>query len=445
MNSASKTQLRARQANPATKLNRLTSLTSWTRRFRFATGFALLASTVVLGIEKVSQFKNFWNSLQDQQTSIGWLFHGFTSYAPWIALVLLLFTVYLATHYIDLRLNIERRNVEIEAQQQRSVLFIAPKLDGFYAEYLTSLVHAARKSADGGMEFVVTPYVPTADANDNFQPEAELARIVKRMPQRPAGVFLIPSAPQSNQPKIIEFCQRFPDLHLVTLDVYPSVEKIDGYPHFVGGDERRGGKLAAQRAVGEIRKLAQSNRFASGEIRVLILVGAKTPWELLRPQGFEEELKRAEDAGELGASVLKLQIRWSRPLGYSFEEASNYILGGTESIDQSDHSIGDPLEFHVIFACNDEMALGAAQAMRALQKARGTDTKAPMPKVIGYDGTSRMKTVLALGHDFIAHTVCVDLESQACRAVATMTKLLSNTSSGSGMYLVEPRGWPRQS
>lgn len=421
------------------RLRAIESIQGWLSKFKFTSGFVLCLTTAVFALEKLKQSTSVMAELKNPATSLGWLFQGYVQYAPVLAFGLLILTVYLATTYVDLLLDREQRRAKTEAKRQQSILFIAPKLEGFYAEYMTALVHAARREANTSGELVITPYVASADNQVDFHPEIELADIVERMPDQPAGVFLIPSAPKHNKAAILDFCTKHDKIHLVTLDVYPCETEEHEYPHFVGGNEVRGGQLAAMRAIAEIRSLLSSSDVPIAEIRVLILIGATTSWEEQRPFGFEQELTRAQASGELGPTPPQVRVTRSRPLNYELGPASKYLLNWRESLDASGNVLEDPFSYHVIFACNDEMALGAARALRMLSQGRC----AVLPKVIGYDGTSRMKTVLELGHDSIAHTVCVDLNKQATEAVAMMRQLIRKRPTDRKFHQVVPKGWPQ--
>jgi hypothetical protein len=407
--------------------------------------FFLFATTAGVLLSAMEYGKNFIATKQQLAPLKNFLVeHAATIAMAETTLIILMITA-IAAFY---KAHLERR-----AKEQHSILFIAPELGGFYAEYLTALVHAARENADRGLELSITPYVASRAEQSDFCPELQLDRIVKRMPWI-SGVFLIPKSPDlgENQEAIRGFSRNRPDKPLVTLDVYPRQDRIDGYPHFVGGNETEGGRIAATRAHLELRRfLAASTHSSQGkrELRVLVLVGAHSEWERQRQTSFIERLRdiHADFTKEHKHYESSLVFSESPPLNYCLQRASNYLRNWHESIDIQGNPLRHPREYHLIFACNDEMALGAAKALRSLSQ-QPDDRHAYSPalslletKIIGYDGTARMKLVLELGHDSIRHTVCVSLEDQARKAVQVMSSLIGEIKVDP-FQSVAPKGWP---
>ncbi len=365
------------------------------------------------------------------------IFHQFVqkhgpevAYAAFVLIVLLL-----VAGLLCLKIIFDQR---VRHAKHPMVLFIAPELGGFYAEYLTALVHAARESSDTRLEIAITPYVSSIAQQQQFSPERELKAIVQRMPWV-SGVFLIPKSPHTKDSlKLIqEFHLAHPQTPLVTLDVYPHHEELKGYPHFVGGNETKGGQIAAIRAMNELSALLETLTEQEVTFRVLVLVGSNSAWEAQRQNSFvarlneQHERLQAEHAGRR----LRLVVTRSPPLEYLLDRACSYLSNWAEQEDDQNQPLLAPHHYHVIFACNDEMALGAAKAVRGLAPKSGT-------KIIGYDGTSRMKLVLQLGNEpMIKGTVCVSLQDQAHAAVYAMSKLFLGEEA-ERFKRISPQGWP---
>jgi ABC-type sugar transport system substrate-binding protein len=359
------------------------------------------------------------------------------AYAEFVLIVLLLVAMLLCLKaFYDQRAQ-QAKKGEQDAKHPM-VLFIAPELGGFYAEYLTALVHAAREKADTRLEISITPYVSSIAQQQQFSPEHEIEAIVQKMPWV-SGVFLIPKSPHT--PNSLKLIQNFHLKHaqkpLVTLDVYPHHEALEGYPHFVGGNETRGGQIAAIRAMNELSALLETFTEQEVTFRVLVLVGANSAWEAQRQNSFVARLNKQHERlqAEHSGRRLRLVITRSPPLEYLLDRACSYLSNWAEQEDDQHQPLLPPHHYHVIFACNDEMALGAAKAVRGLAPKSGT-------KIIGYDGTSRMKLVLQLGNEpMIKGTVCVSLQEQAHAAVNAMSKLFLGEEA-ERFKKISPQGWP---
>lgn len=166
--------------------------------------------------------------------------------------------------------------------------------------------------------------------------------------------------------------------------------------------------------------------------------------------GFEKHLQTALagilERPEPNGSPTSLKITRSIPLNYKMDRAFDYLTSYRTQLDFSSNELSHPNSYHLIFACNDDMALGAAQALGALSEGAGGNPAiaGSVPwrtRVIGYDGTSRMKTVLKLGHSPVSHTVCVNLKAQASRAVSVMSDLVAGKQP-ERFHKIPPQAWP---
>ena len=355
-----------------------------------------------------------------------------------LAVTILIIAILFAVAWHKLR----RRVDTVIAQQKQPVLFVPPSLEGFYSEYLAELVRAARKHAGAAGEITIVPYV---DPSAEFCPEERLTEILEYIDHGGfiKGVFIIPKHPQDNQKLLQSFGKR----PIVTLDVYPDVKEVDDYPQFVGGNETMGGRCASVKAIQLLNVALQSNP-TNPKVSVLVLRGRETKWENQRVESFVKELRAwAKQNG------VDLSIVLSKLLEYDYERAHSYLAQSGAEQDWNGNSLPNPMEHHLIFACSDTMALGAAKALRGLrEKLHQKRDNASSPKIIGYDGTTSMKRLLDAGTDLIAATVDVQLQTQAQRAVQAMMGLLREQSKPAGdrknppqqprMIRVDPRIYP---
>ncbi len=364
------------------------------------------------------------------------------AYAAFVVIVLLLVAGLLCLKIIFDQRAEQTKKGEQDAKHPM-VLFIAPELGGFYAEYLTALVHAAREDANLLLEISITPYVSSIAQQQMFSPEHELEAIVQTMPWV-SGVFLIPKSPHTPDSRslIQKFHLAHPQLPLVTLDVYPHHEEVQDYPHFVGGNETEGGRIAAVRVKMELDTILATLTETDVELRVLVLVGSNSDWEAQRQKSFVEGLNGLFEQLKAGHPKRKLSLAITRspPLEYLLDKACSYLSNWQEKRDDQNHFLLPPHRYHVIFACNDEMALGAAKAVRCLLPAALPPNR--WPRIIGYDGTSRMKLVLELGNEpMIKGTVCVALKAQAGTAINVMRRRLLGEEA-ERFNQITPQGWP---
>ena len=115
-------------------------------------------------------------------------------------------------------------------------------------------------------------------------------------------------------------------------------------------------------------------------------------------------------------------------LNYKKENAEQYL-----------NNLGDRLfDYNIIFACNDEMAIGALKILDSWAKTEELDKKL-LPKIIGYDGTPAIKKLIDENNQHILGTVDVDIQAQARKAIQTMHDLLLGRESKEKCDLVSPK------
>ena len=345
----------------------------------------------------------------------------------------------------SLRKQLAEKSTAARLREVRQpVLVLFPEFRGsFYQNHLSLLVHHAANCAEGHLHMVLVPYkVPETTA-----PELYLDRLLKEegLPMRPRGVFLIPKEPQQNKSLLMSFQQTQDELgeegvRLVLLDVYPiTIEQmrpaiheenslVEQFLHFVGGHEVLGGEFAAKLAFDHLRKRHRAF------VNIVILQGALTPWETQRTSGFKRKL--AELFGTGSDQPPELRFLDSPALDYDFGQALTYVSDCVDvSLWGEDQQRLLVDEIDLIFACNDDMARGARDALNGTEPGIG-------PKIIGYDGTSAMKALINSGDRRVLGTIDVRADDQAKAAVTMMHALLGNTRPTKRTHLIKPRVFP---
>jgi ABC-type sugar transport system substrate-binding protein len=236
---------------------------------------------------------------------------------------------------------------------------------------------------------------------------------------------MIPADPdkKENQDGIKKFKEKYPAT--ILLDVYPetaAAEMNAGMPDFVGGDEILGGELAAILAKRYLDEIIGKKCF-----RVLILIGRTTEWEMQRVNAFKESFKSG--AWDIQENTFTI----TNDLHYQKRKAREEIDARIANNDLS--------QFDLIYACNDEMAIGALEALEAAEASNRGRKIAPKkrPKLIGYDGTPEMRSLIAAGNPYILGTVDVNIEEQACSAILKMSSLLKRGGGEGRLRLIRPR------
>lgn len=313
-------------------------------------------------------------------------------------------------------LHNKQRSIDHSDQVNKIVLFLSPSSGGggnFYQEHFSHLVKSAARAASPRLNIHITLVCPPKDfANES--PEC-LLNITNNYPASLAGIFMIPAYPdkEENRNGIIKFKEKFPAM--VLLDVYPVVapDQLPKRINFIGGNENEGGALAASLAK---RWLAKCNK--NGTCRILILKGRSTLWEMQRVNSFKDSLKAEFNNQQSPSNVY---FEESEDLHYELKRASKEI--------EARMNRGQNLaNFDLIFACNDEMAIGALEVLQNLVSRKRVGPKS-LPKIIGYDGTPEMKRLIKANNPLLLGTVDVDIEEQAERAINTMTLLLNDPES----------------
>lgn len=309
---------------------------------------------------------------------------------------------------------------EIRSSKRKIIIFIAPMQEGeFYNQHLNHLVAEAKAQANTTLEILITYYCPMK-AFDGRDPEV-LWDLIDGLPV--SGIFMIPADPDklTNRDGIKKFKKKFPATVLLDVSYTEDSHEINKLPHFIGGDENAGGSLAATLAIDYLKKAGNPTK----EIKILILKGRSTKWERQRIESFSYDINNYSlDIGVAGS----IKVIETSDLNYKKENAEQYL-----------NNLGDRLfDYNIIFACNDEMAIGALKVLDSWAKIEELNKKL-LPKIIGYDGTPAIKKLIDENNQHILGTIDVDIQAQARKAIQTMHDLLLGRESKEKCDLVSPK------
>jgi ABC-type sugar transport system substrate-binding protein len=354
----------------------------------------------------------FDKGLMPSPVTVAWLFLGST--------IALAFALTVTSQELA-----KQKEQLLQKSKVHFVAFISASAgDGaFYSTILHQLVLATRTTLTDSL--LIVPWLPArsfdrADVLKEFRANPSATEF--------AGVFVIPKDPD-NERQTIEDLQRELNIPVVLLDVFfDPLNGNDFSPlHFVGGNELEGGKLAGE--------IARDLILVKPEPRVLTLIGRHTKWEMQRVQAFESYLMQNL------ALVPTCFVRSEYSLNYSRKEAADYMM---RWLTKEALTAGRLIKLDIVFACNDEMALGAAEAINAVQSEPYNYKFVMMPQVIGYDGVDTFISAMKEKDSLLAGTVDVDIKAQATIAIETMFDLIAKTRrSGSPPRAAAIRHWPQ--
>jgi len=278
----------------------------------------------------------------------------------------------------------------------REIAFISPVVEGkpFYSEVLERVVLGAARIRHP--HYKVIPFLPTKSFDS-----LELWSLLQQAGAHVDGVVFIPDDPDTHREDILHFVERW-KVPLVLFDVNLSQRREDDLlPPFVGGDEEGGGRLAAQLLA---QHLCSMGVHAP---EVLILKATSVDWENRRALSFQEELLK------LLPMTKTITIEG---LKYERARAKERCL----NLFYNNSSAQTPID--AIFACDDEMALGARGAILHAQRL-GKKFQSHL-KIIGYDGIREMKDYIDNRDPFILATVDVQIEKQVTSCLQVLYRLM---------------------
>ncbi len=309
-----------------------------------------------------------------------------------------------------------------EDELVKQIAFLTPSTGDqpFYSSMLTGLVRTASLAL--GQNYVIIPSMPT----QNFE-AVSIWALFASLEDRQLGIdglFFIPDDPDDHFDELVGFHEERGDIPLVLVDVYFDLENCDErtrarLPSFVGGDENAGGRMAAELMVSAVREarpeIPEIPRFA-------IVNGGSARWEMQRSKAFRDAiLAEWPDA----VFVETPAIPYSRTRAF---EATLELMHGL--------AVDGQIDVLGIFACNDDMAIGARGAISRLHR-EGLQFTGP-PQIVGYDGIPEIREYLGSNDNYIAGSVDVRIDEQARVAISLMQKLIRSGEPSTEVRLVVP-------
>jgi ABC-type sugar transport system substrate-binding protein len=309
----------------------------------------------------------------------------------------------------------------------KRIAFLAPVsgTEPFYASMLVNIIQSA--SLTLGQEYMILPTMPTT----SFE-TVSIWSLFASLEDRQLdidGIIFIPDQPDEHFDELVSFHEERGDVPLVLVDVYFDLSACDDrtrahLPSFVGGDEMAGGKLAAGILIEAVGGSHDSDP------TILIINGGTAPWEQQRAVSFRSEIARAWPD--------KILIE-TPPFNYSRPTAYEYVLNFMRERANSERVV----ILDGIFACNDDMAIGAHAAISRMMR-EGYSFSSP-PQIVGYDGIGEIREYISAGDPYIAGTVDVRIEEQAKATMLLMHKLIRSGQRRSEVRLIKPIGVRRHS
>ena len=301
------------------------------------------------------------------------------------------------------------RHRTVEEQRVKYLAFISTSSgeESFYSLIFNHFVQSARALSDSETRLILIPWFP----NQSFNTGKELRDDVRALQRvnnfQFSGLFVIPDDPDTDVGDLRLLREVTDNIIFLDVNFDPDDRPDDWDPCFVGGDEVRGANLAADIAVDYLRAVAVESP------RVLVIVGRSTRWESQRYTSFEAAVIEAIPDADVTLSDHELM--------YSREKARDYVYGRLKrGATQSNLP-------HVIFACNDDMAIGAHDAVRRLLRSNAFDDSAA-PRIVGYDGIREMVDLINGGDELILGTVDVSIKQLAYHAMENMKHMIEGSA-----------------
>jgi ABC-type sugar transport system substrate-binding protein len=309
----------------------------------------------------------------------------------------------------------------------KQIAFLTPASGGesFYATMLIAIIQNATLAL--GQDYIVIPSMPTK----SFE-AISIWALFSDLEDRQLdidGIIFIPDDPDRHFDELVSFHEEAGDIPLVLVDVYFDLRTCDDrtrsrLPSFVGGDELVGGRLAAEMIIEAVGVSASENPV------VIIINGGTAYWEQQRAEAVRERLTEAWPA---------VKFLETPPLNYSRSGAFESVIRMVRQVADSAKQVS----VDAIFACNDDMAIGARAALgRAMNEGYGF---LKPPQIIGYDGIEEIREYINAADPFVAGTVDVRIEEQAKAAMLLMHKLLRSGQRRSEVQLITPQAIRRHS
>jgi DNA-binding LacI/PurR family transcriptional regulator len=255
-------------------------------------------------------------------------------------------------------------------------------------------------------EYTITLWLPQHGSKYMGGAFEVFLRKIKKDSALYVGGIVLPTEVDHNKPEELSSIMHEIGKPIVIVDTLPEAFLDSGTlkpgQQFIGFDNIQGGTLAAQ-AMSEELKLMQID-----PERILILHAKE---QHARHESFIEEFRRLHPNVEFALD----ECGWDREIAR--EKVKSRIK----------HGILD--NYQGVFGCNDEMAIGAIEAI--------ADEKFDFKRlvVIGYDGTPCSKALMMIGNTALRNTVVQDGYKLGA---AASERLLRSVGSASEPELEKP-------
>jgi len=325
-----------------------------------------------------------------------------------------------AVFYFFLRIFLDNWKV-------RYIAFVSEGTRGvaFYEKFFEQLVREAHDhSTNGRFQYVVFPWI--ADEGKAKVQLQSLRRI------NHSGMIAVPTDDIDIKSDLAE--------HKVPVVLFDAIPNEVAIPHgfsCVSGSEREGGREAGRSAVEFLHRVYSPH--GPEQPCIWILHGKDFGFmPIHRAKFFAEEVRR---------SFPQVKILGSERLSFSRDKARVYVyerFEGLENVNETMDSIRKNGEVSrvpdIIFALNDDMALGAREALRQFDEEGRLlqlcaeyglsfpDKSKRLPQIIGYDGIDEMKDLLRSENErYLLATVDAKVENQAKNAWHAIVRHLEGT------------------
>lgn len=259
--------------------------------------------------------------------------------------------------------------------------------------FMQSILQAVRETAEGAADLTVVD----GENDQNLQNQqvksllsAGMDALIVNPVDRTAAVYLIRMAMKAQTPVVFINREPLPE----DMALYESA-------YYVGSNAQKTGQLCGELAADYFRAHPEADRNGDGAIQFVLLKGE--PGHQDAEFRTTYSIKALQDAGFQVEKLAEDSARWERALAQ--EKMASFL-----SI------YGDRIE--CVICNNDEMALGAIEAL----KAAGYFSEERTLPVVGVDGSEAARE--ALKHQTLLGTVLNDAENQG-RAATRLALLLS--------------------
>lgn len=281
-----------------------------------------------------------------------------------------------------------------QGRQKRRVLLVVPAFvqKHWLAGLLKNIVHVLESQ---GFDTVVkVPFHDYSGQGQLFQ----LNSAAKRMREY-AGAFIIPAEPEITSSGLKSFCVSA-GCPVIFIDVRPFALPADYPPGaaFVGTDQA---VIGADAARWSVLHIGQRQKRARPSVLVVC--------------GVSQRERQLQFVSVLQDKMPGAKVEVNDKGGYSRESARDIVARHVRAVS----SRGQELD--LIFCTNDEMALGALDAVYEVE---ASGIKCSDLTIVGVDGTSEAKAIIQSGGTPLRATVVQDSRVMAETAVGMLMAAL---------------------